>query len=102
MDFSKIESSKFDITPIDSDLTQTIDQVCSTVGLFAEGKNLPFMLDIDPSIPQIMSFDGLRLQQVLINLSNNSIIYSVGTRINSNNPIKEYKQSHSAFKIQHH
>ncbi|MCJ8314284.1 MAG: response regulator [Saccharospirillaceae bacterium] len=102
MDFSKIESSKFDLNPTESNITHLLDQVCSTVGLFAEGKKLPLFIDIDSKIPQIMNFDSLRLQQVLINLTNNSIKFTQSgqvqikiIRLNNDDP----KIAHLKFSI---
>ncbi|BCE01776.1 ATP-binding protein [Marinicellulosiphila megalodicopiae] len=76
MDFSKIESSKFDISPIKSDLGQLLDNVGSTVGLYAEEKKLPFLFEIGENVPRTLIMDSQRLQQVLINLSNNSIKFT--------------------------
>ena len=76
LDFSKIEAGKLDIETIDFDLAETLDNFSSVVSVKAEEKGLELIVDMDPDIPMGLRGDPLRLNQILINLTNNAVKFT--------------------------
>ncbi|PJB70661.1 MAG: histidine kinase [Alphaproteobacteria bacterium CG_4_9_14_3_um_filter_47_13] len=76
LDFEKIESGKMDIEHIDFDLHRLINGVKTLMSGHAEARNIYFKVDIDPSIPRYVIGDPVRLRQVLLNLTGNSIKFT--------------------------
>jgi len=76
LDFSKIQSGKFTITP------KTINPMLvlsSNILLFsskAYEKNLIYAVYIDPNLPESISIDDTRLNQILSNLLSNAIKFT--------------------------
>lgn len=76
LDLSKIEAGKMSIDK----------KACNPHGLFNDlgqifmmairGKNLDFILDIDPKIPESLILDATRLRQILFNLIGNAIKFT--------------------------
>ncbi len=66
--------------PIESeyfDLNEVIEDVTSILAPEALNKGLELVCDIDPNIPQRVKGDALRLRQILNNLLNNAIKYTI-------------------------
>ncbi len=76
LDFSKIEAGKLDMETIDFDLAETLDNFSNVVSVKAEEKGLELMVDMDPDIPMGLKGDPLRLNQILINLTNNAVKFT--------------------------
>lgn len=76
LDFSKIEADRLELENVSFDLRYILDNV---TGLFegkTQGKGLGFNLEIDPRLPNYLSGDPLRLNQILVNLVNNAIKFT--------------------------
>ena len=76
LDFSKIEAGKMDMESVDFDLAETLDDFSNVVAVKAEEKNLELIVDVDPDIPMGLKGDPLRLNQILINLTNNAVKFT--------------------------
>ena len=76
LDFSKIEAGKIEIETIDFRLDKVLEDVSNVVGFKAFEKALIFNIDKDHSIPPILRGDSLRLGQILLNLTNNSVKFT--------------------------
>ena len=76
LDFSKIESGKMDIYSHSYELSSVIIDVSAMMRMRAKQKNLNFLLDINPSIPEKLVGDEMRIRQVLLNLLGNAIKYT--------------------------
>ena len=73
LDFSKIEAGKLQLEYSPLFLEETIAQVADAVNVkLRKKKEVELITQIDPHIPQILSGDGLRLRQVLLNLTDNA------------------------------
>ena len=76
LDFSKVEAGKMELDPQAFPLDRLFRDVavilCSTIG----GKNVEVLFDIEPSVPEIVVGDSMRLQQVLVNLGGNAIKFT--------------------------
>ena len=93
LDYSRVEAHRIDLESISFAFEEALEQVVSTCAPEACRKNLEFVLDIDPDIPQRLVGDSLRLTQVLLNLVNNAIKFSThgfvairATRVNLDTP----------------
>jgi signal transduction histidine kinase/DNA-binding response OmpR family regulator len=76
LDFSKIEAGKLDMESVDFQLEDTLDNISTLVGIKTQEKGLELLFKTDPSVPTALVGDSLRLGQVLINLSNNSVKFT--------------------------
>jgi signal transduction histidine kinase len=89
LDFSKIKAGKLHIEKIDLSLQEVLK---STVSLFThqlQTKGLPLQVTIDPNIPEHLSGDPHRLNQVLNNLLSNAIKFTNEGRIHLTVAIQE-------------
>ncbi|QIZ77688.1 hybrid sensor histidine kinase/response regulator [Ferrimonas lipolytica] len=76
LDFSKIEAGKLTLEKIPFQLDSVMANLGNLISLKAEEKDLEFLFDIAPEVPQSLIGDPLRLGQVLINLANNAVKFT--------------------------
>jgi PAS domain S-box-containing protein len=76
LDISKIESERMTLEQTDFSLSQAIDNVISMQGAAALVKGLRLSREIDPSLPDTLCGDALRVKQILINFIGNAIKFS--------------------------
>ena len=76
LDLTKIESGKMEIKPAPYRLHDLINDVGTMVRVRAEQKGLSYIQKIDPSIPDHLFGDELRIRQIMINLLNNAVKYT--------------------------
>lgn len=77
LDFSKIEAGKLDLEKIETDLPDLIKKTIDIIKYPAEKKGLEIIVEIDPDAPHKAFIDPTRLQQILINLLNNAIKFTM-------------------------
>lgn len=77
LDVSKIEAGKMDIVPVAYDVSALLSEIVNMIWLKAEEKGLEFKVDIDPNVPQTLFGDEVRIKQILINLLNNAVKYTM-------------------------
>ncbi|HRO42627.1 MAG TPA: ATP-binding protein [Flavipsychrobacter sp.] len=76
LDFSKIKSGKFEFERISFRPRDTIRKAIYPLQFRAEEKMIKLNLSIDGNVPEVLSGDPLRLQQVIINLAGNAIKFT--------------------------
>ncbi len=76
LDFSKIEAGKLDMESVDFQLEDTLDNISTLVGIKTQEKGLELLFKTGSSVPTALVGDPLRLGQILINLSNNSVKFT--------------------------
>ena len=76
LDFSKIEAGKLEITPEDTPIRETVEEITHILAESAAHKQLEFILDIDADVPEWMRTDPVRYRQVLINLIGNAMKFT--------------------------
>ncbi len=76
LDFSKIEAGKLELETIDFDLPPVVETVINNLSLMATEKGLRLISTIDARVPSAVCGDPARLQQVLLNLTNNAIKFT--------------------------
>ncbi|GHG00029.1 ATP-binding hybrid sensor histidine kinase/response regulator [Thalassotalea marina] len=76
LDFSKIEAQKLSLERVTFSLTDIMQRVVNVCTFKVHEKGLEFVVDIAPDAPRYIVGDPLRLQQVIINLANNSVKFT--------------------------
>jgi len=80
LDFSKIEAGRLEIEQAPMSLVTVVERACGMLEHLAAVKEVELTLFIDPSVPENVLGDALRLRQVLVNLINNAIKFSGGLK----------------------
>jgi len=81
LDFSKIEAGKLALTPSATRLDDVIEQATNLVGQQARDKGLALCIEREPGLPERWLVDGLRLEQVLVNLLTNAVKFTDQGRV---------------------
>ncbi|GAB3125429.1 hybrid sensor histidine kinase/response regulator [Novispirillum itersonii] len=76
LDFSKIEAGKMELDDKPFDLSAVLETLSSVVALHAADKSLEFLYDIPADVPFHLHGDSLRLEQILLNLTNNAVKFT--------------------------
>jgi len=76
LDFSKIESGKLDMEKRPIELQGLIEETFDLVARRAVEKRIDLVYLVDPSTPQYIIGDPIRLRQILLNLTNNAIKFT--------------------------
>ena len=76
LDFSKFDAGKLVLERADFDLRDTLDSVIALTREMASSKGLQFEFELDDDVPQWLSGDALRLNQVLTNLISNAVKFT--------------------------
>lgn len=76
LDFSKIEAGRLDIEKVDFNLDDTLSNISSIISMKAYDKGIEFAILRDKWVPKKLIGDPLRLNQILLNLSNNAIKFT--------------------------
>ncbi|BET66522.1 hybrid sensor histidine kinase/response regulator [Opitutales bacterium ASA1] len=81
LDFSKIESGKLALDPVDFDLPITVEGVVSVVGVAAHQKGLEIAATCAPEVARQRHGDPGRLRQILTNLAGNAVKFTTTGRV---------------------
>ncbi|MEI7983961.1 MAG: ATP-binding protein, partial [Bacteroidota bacterium] len=76
LDLAKIEAGKIELEVIDFSLRDVVDQVIQTMYFKAEEKGLSLIRSIPESVPDVLTGDPVRLNQILMNLTGNAIKFT--------------------------
>ncbi|MDR2161342.1 MAG: response regulator [Desulfovibrio sp.] len=72
LDFSRIEAGKMAIEKHAFNLREMVENIRELILPRIRGNNLDLLIDVDPSVPEYVEGDELRLSQVLLNLMGNA------------------------------
>jgi PAS domain S-box-containing protein len=78
LDFSKIDSGRLEIENVEFDLRACVESSVDLVAAAAAEKSLDLAYLIDPETPAMVTGDGSRVRQVLINLLGNAVKFTAG------------------------
>ena len=96
LDFSKIEARKMEMEEIDFKFRDTLAEALSTLALRAQKKGLELISHIRPNVPENLVGDPVRLRQIIINLTGNSIKFTekgeIGLRVRVAEPERLRRQ----------
>lgn len=76
LDFSKIEAGKMTIEGVDFSLEGLIAKFSAIMNTKVAGRRLSLSITVDPEVPKHMHGDPHRLNQILINYTNNAIKFT--------------------------
>ncbi|MEO5362093.1 MAG: response regulator [Magnetococcus sp. DMHC-8] len=76
LDFSKIDAGKMTLEQIDFRLEEVFARLANLVELQAAEKGLELHFDLASDLPPVLVGDPLRLEQILVNLSNNAVHFT--------------------------
>ena len=81
LDFSKIEAGKIDIIESNYELDELISDVKKLVEVKAIEKNLELNFFVDQNLPSVLCGDGNRIRQIMINILNNAVKYTLRGKV---------------------
>jgi len=76
LDLTKIEAERITLNEIQFDLYRLLDDLEDMFNLKADDKHLQLIFEREPSVPQYLFGDEVKLRQVLINLLNNALKFT--------------------------
>ncbi|MEM6964739.1 MAG: tetratricopeptide repeat protein [Bacteroidota bacterium] len=89
LDYSKIEAGRITLEKRDFSIRKTFEEVINRFKLPAEDKNINLDFTMDTKVPEFVTGDPVRLNQILTNLINNSIQNTEKGAININAKLHE-------------
>lgn len=100
LDYSKIQTAKFDLEQVPFDIRETIHEVVDLFHDAAKRKNIYIRLNsIDDKIPKNLIGDAIRLKQVLSNLVGNGIRFTNNGEVALKVDIEELEESRMELKF---
>ncbi len=76
LDFSKIEAGKLDMETVDFHLAEVIEKTVGLVVHKSSAKGIELIVDVDPSVPEVVKGDPTRFRQVVLNFIGNAIKFT--------------------------
>ncbi|MDR0456506.1 MAG: response regulator [Treponema sp.] len=76
LDISKIEAGALEIKTASYSLSLLLNDIIAMVQIRIAGKPIAFIVDVDPSLPNLLNGDEVRIRQILNNLLSNAIKYT--------------------------
>ena len=76
LDFSRIETGKIELCPVDFNLDELLEGVTGGLALSARAKNVELVAAVAPEVPASLRGDSLRLRQMLMNLAGNAVKFT--------------------------
>jgi len=77
LDFSKIEAGQIELECINFDIRKQFETIFQLLNFRAIEKGIGFHLDIDEDVPEILIGDSFRLNQIIMNLTNNAVKFTL-------------------------
>ncbi len=81
LDFSKIESGKMDIVEADFEPLSLVHDIASIIMTRIDAKETELLIDINPNLPRVLYGDNNRIKQVIINLANNAVKFTMEGKV---------------------
>ena len=76
LDFSKIESGKMDLVCDTYQVSSMLNDIINMAMARKNDKKIELMVDCDPSVPDKLYGDEIRIRQIIINLLTNAIKFT--------------------------
>ena len=76
LDLSKIEAGRLEIIPAPINLLGQIQDMKQIFSEKSKSKDLQFLLEIDPRLPEVLMLDQTRMRQILFNLVGNAVKFT--------------------------
>jgi signal transduction histidine kinase/ligand-binding sensor domain-containing protein/ActR/RegA family two-component response regulator len=81
LDFSKIEAGKLKLETLDFDLHECVEGTLEMMTVCASAKGLELRHTVDARVPRRVIGDSARIRQVLLNLLNNAVKFTLHGRV---------------------
>jgi signal transduction histidine kinase/CheY-like chemotaxis protein len=81
LDVSKIEAGRMSLEPVPFELREQLERCMKTLAYRADEKGIGLRCDVTPEVPDHVTGDWLRLQQVMINLVGNALKFTEQGRV---------------------
>ena len=81
LDFSKMEAGKLDLEQVPVSIRDLVEGVAETLAPNAANKDLRINIHVDPTIPDALLGDPVRIRQFLFNIAGNAVKFSDEGRI---------------------
>ena len=82
IDTAKAREGVFQLDPIPFQVSSAIREITQTLNFAANEKGIGFQVTIDPDVPEYVSGDIRRLEQILLSLGNNAIKFTYEGEVN--------------------
>ena len=101
LDISKVESGKMEVEEVAFNLRNVINLMAKSFEVASKNKDVLFFSQIDKEIPEMIGGDVVKLEQIIINLVNNSIKFTERGSIMLSAELKEKNRNKAKiiFKI---
>ncbi len=76
LDFSKVEAGKMTLQPEPFRMDRLLRNLSVVLSANVGSKSIEVLYDLDPTVPEVLVGDALRLQQVLVNLGGNAVKFT--------------------------
>ncbi len=76
LDFSKIESGTISIHVTEYSPTSLVDDIINAITTRIGTKDIEFIVDLAPDLPEVMLGDHVRINQIILNLTNNAVKFT--------------------------
>ena len=76
LDFSKIESGTIDIHVTEYSPTSLASDIINAITTRIGTKDIEFTVDLAPDLPEVMLGDHVRINQIILNLTNNAVKFT--------------------------
>ena len=76
LDMSKIEAGKLDLSPVETNIREELQDLRALLKQSADTKGLYLDIEVEADVPQSMHVDALRLRQCVTNLLSNAIKFT--------------------------
>jgi signal transduction histidine kinase/ActR/RegA family two-component response regulator len=93
LDQERIESGKYVIAKVPFSLKEVINQLQNSMLPRAQSKGLQLLIKLDPTLPQTLEGDPVRLLQVLNNLIGNAIKFTESGKVDLNVRLKALSEA---------
>ncbi len=82
LDFSKMDAGKMSLIESEYNLSTMLEDVKNIISVRLSDKPIAFTIDLDPTLPNDLIGDEVRIKQILINLLGNAVKYTTRGEIN--------------------
>ena len=82
LDFSKLEAGKLTLESIPFNIREMINDTVTLLGPSAHDKHLELSLTVNQPVPDLVSGDPLRIQQIITNIVGNAVKFTEEGRVN--------------------
>ncbi len=95
LDMSKIESGKMDIVPVTYDVGAMLSDIVNMIWVRTKEKGIEFHVDVDQAMPSQLYGDEVRIKQILINVLNNAVKYTLEGSVTLSIQCKRQENGHA-------